>query len=199
MSPGLPHGLVIGFTIAMPFGPISLICVQRALGQGLQFAIASGLGAATAHGVFSALARASSNVLGALLADFGTPIHLLSGTVIVLFGVRVIRTASTVSGVTTPRNLLASYGATLLLALCNPMTILPYLAYSTAAGLPVLSLRSLFASLGVMLGAMSWYLILSSATYVFRREISATMAGRLNLVGGGVLIGFGIGISVGLL
>ena len=33
MSPGLPHGLVIGFTIAMPFGPISLICVQRALGQ----------------------------------------------------------------------------------------------------------------------------------------------------------------------
>src|SRR6266446_1568293 len=90
MPSELLDGLAIGFAVAVPFGPISLICVQRALTEGISFAIASGLGAATAHGIFSTLARAWSEVVGGLLIEFHSPIRLASAAVMVLFGATVI-------------------------------------------------------------------------------------------------------------
>lgn len=196
MTPEIVDGLVIGFAVALPFGPVSLICVQRALGQGIGFAIASGLGAATAHGVFSILAGAWSDAIGALLAEFQTPIHLLSAAVMVWFGLTVIAKRSSAEPTVNRLDLLAAYGSTLLLALCNPMTILPYLA--TASGfvvrVPFYSRGSILIPLGVVLGATSWYVVLSSAALLFRRQVSGISAARLNLVAGTMLIGLGGGI-----
>ena len=201
MSSELFDGLAIGFAVAVPFGPVSLICVQRALKEGISFAIVSGLGAATAHGVFSTLARAWSDALGGLLIEFHTPIRLVSAVVMVLFGATVICKRSLARPPTGTSDLLAAYGSTLLLALCNPMTMLPYIASASGAAsrAPLNSLGSLVAVIGVMLGAMSWYLALSSTAFLFRCEISARTAGRLNLAAGGMLIGLGSGIAIGWL
>ena len=199
MSSELFDGLAIGFAVAVPFGPISLICVHRALREGIGFAIVSGLGAATAHGIFSILARGSSQIVGALLVEFHTSVRLASAAVMVLLGANVIGKRSVSRPSNDTGGLLAAYASTLLLALSNPMTMLPYLA--TASGVagraPLNSRCSLLAVLGVMLGAMSWYLVLSSATLLFRREVSARTAGVLNVVAGGMLIGLGSGIVIG--
>ena len=56
MSLALLNGVIIGFAVAVPIGPISVLCTQRALRDGLWVAVASGAGAATAHG--SSFARA---------------------------------------------------------------------------------------------------------------------------------------------
>ena len=78
-----------------------------------------------------------------------------------------------------------------MLALLNPMTILPYLAAASgvAERVPLGSRGSLFAVAGVVLGAMAWYLALSSATALLCRRISGSMAARLNRAAGGVLHG----------
>ncbi len=54
---------MLGLFVAIPFGPICLMCVQRTLALGIWFGIASGMGAAVAHGLFSFLAEASAAVL----------------------------------------------------------------------------------------------------------------------------------------
>jgi threonine/homoserine/homoserine lactone efflux protein len=201
MSPQLFEGLVFGFAVAMPFGPISLICIRRALGEGIGFAIASGLGAATAHGVFSVLSRAWSDALGAVLVEYHAPIRLASAAVMVVFGLTVIGKRSAARPVAGAHDLLAAYGSTLVLALLNPMTILPYLAAASgfAEGAPFYSRGSLFVVAGVMVGAMSWYLALSSATALCRQWVSGIAAGRLNLAAGTMLIGLGGGIATGWL
>ncbi len=49
-------GLAIGFSIAAPVGPISLLCLRRSLAHGRAAGLASGMGAATADGIYGAIA-----------------------------------------------------------------------------------------------------------------------------------------------
>ena len=46
------RGLVLGFSIAAPVGPIGLLCIRRSITYGAMAGMLSGLGAATADGVY---------------------------------------------------------------------------------------------------------------------------------------------------
>ena len=66
MTPFIAHllpAVALGLCVAIPFGPIGLMCVERTLAFGIWFGIASGMGAATAHGIFSCLAAVNAAVL----------------------------------------------------------------------------------------------------------------------------------------
>ena len=54
----LARGLVIGFSIAAPVGPIGVLCIRRTLQNGFRSGLASGLGAATADAVYGMIAAA---------------------------------------------------------------------------------------------------------------------------------------------
>ena len=49
-------GLVIGFSIAAPVGPIGVLCIRRTLAEGRLHGLVSGLGAATADAVYGCIA-----------------------------------------------------------------------------------------------------------------------------------------------
>lgn len=49
-------GLLIGFCIAAPVGPIGLLCIQRTLNYGRLSGLFTGLGAATADAFYGAIA-----------------------------------------------------------------------------------------------------------------------------------------------
>ena len=49
-------GLVIGFSIAAPVGPIGILCIKRTLTSGRWVGLASGLGAATADAIYGFIA-----------------------------------------------------------------------------------------------------------------------------------------------
>ena len=44
----LLKGVIIGFSIAAPVGPIGVLCIRRSLAFGRPMGLATGLGAATA-------------------------------------------------------------------------------------------------------------------------------------------------------
>src|SRR5690349_3328709 len=91
MLHALLNGAAIGFAVAVPIGPISVLCAQRALQEGFGIALASGAGAATAHAIFFLVARALREAIGlALMAHHGA-IQLASAAVIIAFGLAVIR------------------------------------------------------------------------------------------------------------
>ena len=49
-------GLVIGFLIAVPVGPIGVLCIHRTLAEGKIQGLISGLGAATADAIYGSIA-----------------------------------------------------------------------------------------------------------------------------------------------
>jgi threonine/homoserine/homoserine lactone efflux protein len=52
----LGKGIIIGFSIAVPVGPIGVLCINRTLVQGRISGLVSGLGAATADAIYSCIA-----------------------------------------------------------------------------------------------------------------------------------------------
>jgi len=49
-------GLIIGFAIAAPVGPIGILCIHRSLHDGFKIGLMTGLGAALADGVYGLIA-----------------------------------------------------------------------------------------------------------------------------------------------
>jgi threonine/homoserine/homoserine lactone efflux protein len=51
----LLFGLLAGFSIAVPIGPMGLLCIQRTLASGMRVGVCTGLGAATVNVIFGAV------------------------------------------------------------------------------------------------------------------------------------------------
>ena len=56
LIPAFLRGLVVGFAIAAAIGPIGLLCIRRTLVEGAVVGAVSGLGAATADGIYASVA-----------------------------------------------------------------------------------------------------------------------------------------------
>ena len=57
MDPGLfIQGMIVGLTLAVPVGPISLVCIHRTVAGGRLHGIFSGLGVATSDSFYAAVA-----------------------------------------------------------------------------------------------------------------------------------------------
>ena len=52
----LLRGLIIGFSIAAPVGPIGVLCIRRTLTAGRRVGLLTGLGAATADAIYGYIA-----------------------------------------------------------------------------------------------------------------------------------------------
>src|SRR5512142_1273110 len=81
-------GLVIGFLIAAPVGPIGILCIRRTLADGRAIGFLSGLGAATADMSYGAIAAFGLTAVQNLLLRQQTWLHLIGGSFLVYLGLR---------------------------------------------------------------------------------------------------------------
>jgi threonine/homoserine/homoserine lactone efflux protein len=190
--------VALGLCVAIPFGPIGLMCVQRTLAFGIWSGVASGMGAATTHGMFSCLAVVSATVLTQMTLALHTPLRITGGIVLVLMGLRTIFVSTGAAhGSTcedpTCRGLLSAYTSTLLIAAANPMTILPYFGVTSAldTGKPLIMDRALATPIGVMLGSASWYLFLALGTNTMFRSLQKAALDWFNRLTGILLMTLG--------
>lgn len=62
-------GLIIGFAIAAPVGPIGVLCIRRTLAHGRTVGLLSGLGAATADAFYGCVAGFGLTAISTLLLN----------------------------------------------------------------------------------------------------------------------------------
>ena len=61
------RGFAIGFSVAIPVGPISVLCIRRTLAEGRLVGMASGLGVATGDTVYGSIAGFWLNFISNIL------------------------------------------------------------------------------------------------------------------------------------
>jgi threonine/homoserine/homoserine lactone efflux protein len=192
---------MLGLFIAIPFGPICLMCVQRTLALGIWFGIASGMGAAVAHGLFSFLAEASAAALAQTALTVQVPLRIAGGLALIFMGLRTCLVPTRPAREALAReagcgDLCSAFMSTLLIAAANPMTMLPYLAIAAEpqAGNPLIMSRGFAVPIGVMLGSASWYLVLALSTNAIFHNLQRATLDRLNILAGILLIGLGVAL-----
>jgi threonine/homoserine/homoserine lactone efflux protein len=184
---------ILGLFIAIPFGPICLMCVQRTLALGIWFGIASGMGAAVAHGMFSLLAQASATVLAQTTLTAQVPLRVAGGLALIFMGARTCLVSPRATHEAGYGGLGSAFMSALLIAAANPMTMLPYLAIAAVpqAGDPLIMGRGLAAPVGVMLGSATWYLAVAVSTNAMFQNLRTATLDRLNVLAGILLTGLG--------
>lgn len=199
MDPGfLVRGLIIGFSIAAPVGPIGVLCIQRTLGKGRIYGLLSGLGAATADGTYGLIAGFGLTFISSFLIGQQLWIRLIGGVFLLYLGLRTILSkpaqreqATTIKG----ENLLAAYVSTLFLTLTNPLTILSFAAIFAGIGAGGANRSYISAAvlvLGVFLGSALWWVILSSGVSILRTKLNTQALRWVNRISGAIIITFGV-------
>jgi threonine/homoserine/homoserine lactone efflux protein len=189
------EGVVIGFAVAAPVGPIGVLCIRRTLADGRAAGFVSGLGAATADAAYGAVAALGLTFVTNLLVGAETWLGLLGGAFLVFLGVRTFlsrpaeRPAAAGKG-----DLAGAYASTLALTLTNPTTILSFAAIFAGLGAESAegSAPALLLVPGVFLGSALWWFVLSGATSLLRARLSAGGLRWVNRVSGTIIAAFGV-------
>ncbi len=196
-------GLLIGFSIAAPVGPIGVLCIRRTLASGRTIGLLSGLGAATADALYGSLAAFGLTAISGFLVRQQGLLRLLGGAFLCYLGLRAILTRpANAASLNSPASHVNAYSSTFFLTLTNPLTILSFAAIF--AGLGLAAERHSYASaglmvLGVFLGSSTWWLILSGVTSLLKSRLSPTALTWVNRISGVIILGFGIAAIVGVL
>jgi len=190
------RGLVIGFSIAAPVGPIGLLCIQRTLHRGRVAGLLSGLGAATADAIYGAIAAFGLTIISAILMQQVFWFRLIGGLFLVYLGVVTFRSKPADKATSAWGNTLwGIYGSTLVLTLTNPATILSFLAVFAGLGLATAAgdrTAALLLVFGVFLGSALWWLVLSSGVCLLHTRFTDRHLQWLNRGSGIILTAFGI-------
>ena len=188
-------GLIVGFAIAAPVGPIGVLCIRRTLAEGRTTGFVSGLGAATADAMYGATAAFGLTLITDFLLGGASWLRLVGGVFLLYLGIKTFlarpaeKAAETRGG-----GLLRAYSSTLFLTLTNPTTILSFVAVFAGLGLGegADGLTATVLVLGVFLGSAAWWLLLSGAVGLFRRKLSTGGLRWVNRVSGVVITAFGV-------
>ena len=196
MTPSfLLKGILIGFSIAAPLGPIGLLCIRRSLADGRTAGLATGLGAATADAAYGCIAGFGLTAVSSFLVSQKLWLGFVGGLVLCYLGVRTFlaRPSENPGGIS-ETGLSSAYLSTLVLTLTNPMTILSFVAVFAGLGLagaPDYFNASLLVG-GVFTGSAIWWSLLSSGTAVFRSQFNSERLRLVNRISGGLLVAFGV-------
>ncbi len=197
----LLRGIVLGFSIAAPVGPIGLLCIRRSIAEGRTTGFISGLGAATADALYGSIAAFGLSVLSGLLISHTFWLRLIGGVFLCYMGLVTFRAAPAAHVATAGgRTLLGAYVSTLLLTLTNPMTILSFAAILAGAGVGASgdAWSGAVLVLGVFAGSALWWLLLSSGASLLRGRLDLERLRWVNRVSGIVLSGFGVLVLISM-
>ena len=193
----LLRGLVIGFSIAAPVGPIGVLCIRRTLADGRAVGFAAGLGAATADALYGAVAGFGLTVVSTALVGRQGWLRLIGGAFLCWLGARTFlaRPAEAAAQAAGGAGLLGAYASTLVLTLTNPMTILSFAAVFAGLGLGAAGGGYGAAAvlvLGVFAGSALWWLALSGAVGLLRHRVTPRGLRWVNRASGTIIAGFGL-------
>ncbi len=193
-------GLLVGFLIAAPVGPVNVMCVRRTIMHGRLVGLVSGMGAATADTIFGAIAAFGLSFVYELLMTERLWLGIGGGVLLLIMGMRtLLAEPPQASDAPDPPNLLGDYTSTLFLTLTNPVTVVSFLADFTAVGVAAqpgepIGLDDWVLLLGVFLGASTWWLLLTEMIALFHGRIPLTILRWTNRIAGAVILAFAVAV-----
>jgi threonine/homoserine/homoserine lactone efflux protein len=175
------QGFLIGFALAAPVGPVGILCIRRSITYGRLVGFLSGMGAAFADGIFGLVAALGITSITSFITRHETAFQLTGGLFLIVMGLATLRVqpppAEGESGKTaglSHASLPKIFLSTFLIAIINPATITATIGIFTGFAVDLRTsgfFQGLAIVLGVFLGSVAWWAILSTAAAALARRI----------------------------
>lgn len=197
MTSLLLKGILIGFSIAMPVGPIGLLCIRNSLVHGRSYGFATGLGAAVADACYGAIAGFGVASLMTFLINYKLFLQIAGGFFLCYLGWITFFAKNETQD---DKNLKANgridvFLSTFFLTLTNPMTILSFVGIYAGLGIGINNEgydSAAILTAGVFLGSAFWWFLLSSGSALYKHKLTAQKTTWINKISGTILFVFGL-------
>ena len=191
----LLKGICIGFALAVPIGPIGIMCIRKTLTEGRLRGLIIGLCAATADLIYGTIAAFGLTFISNTLFNQRIWIRLFGGILFLLLGAKIFRAHPENTNVHIGgKGIFGSYISTVFLTLTNPLTIFAFVAVFAALdlgkGLGYYSTSALV--IGVFIGSCLWFLSLNSGATFFKKKLNLAGLKWVNRVAGILIILSGV-------
>lgn len=194
-------GMLIGFVVAIPVGPLGLLCINRALAMGALCGLVSGFGVATADALAAGIAALGITLISAFLIEHQEALRLVGGILLCYLGYKIYRTRPIAQLPSNVTGLFSAYATAFLLTFSNPVTILSFVAIYAGWGVESLHehyLSAAILTLGVFAGSALWWVLVFSGMSLFRDAFSARVMAMIHKVSGTIIAGFGLIVLLSL-
>ena len=187
--------LIIGFSIAMPVGPIGMLCIKNTLSHGFRIGIATGLGAALADSCYGFMAGGGLAVLSNFLLSNTVIIKIIGSLILLYLGINEIKNSQAkINELKVKKsNFYKTIATTYFLTITNPMTILSFIGvFAVLGGEGLNSTNISFIIGGIFCGSLAWWLTLAGSVSIIRHKISTSAMSKIKISSGLILIGFAL-------
>lgn len=185
-------GFIIGLSISVVVGPVTILCIQRTLTHGFQKGLVTGMGSSFANCIFGVIAGISLAEITTFLISYEGIAAGIGGLILVGFGIKTLRVPLNKNKQIALENThFKSFMSSFLISITNPMTIFLFVALYTGFEQNHLSSSYdfiIYLVMGVFLGSITWWLILSTMIEKSRAFLSEKMISVINQSSGYVLL-----------
>lgn len=195
-------GWLIGFSIAMPVGPIGMLCVRHSLLGGMMCGLASGMGAALADAIYGAIAGFGVSIITNFLVANQTWFHIFGAIFLLYLGFTTFfaKPPPEIQSEGLVQSNRRVFFTTFILTLTNPMTFISFTGVYAGLGIGFENvLSSIVMTWGVFIGSAAWWLILSFSLSFFGKKMNFKPTNILNKISGAFFLVFGVIASISAL
>lgn len=190
------QGVLMGLVVAVPVGPLGLLCISRALGLGPTYGLFSGLGVATADALAAGIAALGITLISGFLSEHQMILRLVGGAFLCYLGWKIYLTEPIAQVPIKDFNgLVGAYATTLLLTISNPVTILSFVAIYAGWHVPSLDghyVAAAILTLGVFTGSALWWVALFICLQAFHEKVNLRFLFWVHRVSGSIIAVCGV-------
>ena len=194
------RGLVAGFALAVPLGPVAVLCIRRALAGGRFECFVAGLGAAVADTIFAGVAGLGITFIAMFIERFESIIGLIGGAIVVMVGVLTYRApVCHITGAAKVQSLRRDTLTAFTMAITNPATMLGAAGIFAAFGpihLKTEPIKAFWLVIGAFAGSALWWLLLALIVGTLKQKFVDGGLLRLNKIAGAIIAASGVAVLV---
>lgn len=198
-------GMIAGYGIAIPVGPIAILILELGLRRGFRIALSAGAGAASADLIYATVAALAGTFLVLVLAPFASILRVGSALGLIAMGIWLLYRGRNVSDRTNRSRFEATdsartYGMVLGLTLLNPVTVTYFttLILGMGAESPQSPVNAALFVSGAFLASLSWQMLLAAVGGAAHKHLPARVQAATFAIGNSVIITLGVAILLGL-
>jgi arginine exporter protein ArgO len=180
MTAGFLAGAVAGYGIAVPVGAIGVLIAGLSARTSVRVGAAAGLGAATADGIYAALAVLGGATVAGVIAPVAVPLRWSAAVVLLMLAATTawsaLRSGTTPGRPGRPATALRAYAGILGLTLLNPATVIYFAALVLGRG----GAGGGFGFVaGAFLASASWQLLIAGGGSLVGRLLTGERGRRI--------------------
>lgn len=195
----IPIGIVTGVLLAMPFGPVNLLAIQRAVERGFFGGMAAGLGIMAGDGLIALGAALGVNAISGAIRDYRTAIQLIGGAALLYAGAKLYFTKAVIATEhsghkATLLDYIGEIPQMFFLTITNPAAVLGLIAIfgGVSSFVEIETYVDAFTMVAAIMGGsfLYWFAV-SNFIATIRHKFDVVRIEQINRIAGLILIGFG--------